>query len=78
MEVFRSQRKNEAGENAVARLNDTLLFHPRASSQTILLCSGGSPEKDAALVIQIITVSSTLTADASVRFLSLYVTLLFC
>lgn len=68
-EVFQTQRKNEAGENAVARLNDTLLFHPRASSQTILLGSGGSHEKDASLVIQITTVSSTLMPDTSVLFL---------
>lgn len=45
---------------------------------TIPLCSGGPPEKDAALVIQIITASSTLTPDASVLFLSLYLMLLFC
>lgn len=70
--------QNEAGENGVARLNDTLLFHPPASSQTMLLCFGGSPEKDAALVTQIITVSSTLTPATSVLLLSLYLTLCSC
>lgn len=64
-EVFQNQRKNWAGENAGARLNAALLFHPRASSQTILLGSGGSHENDASRVAQITTVSSAPTCPCS-------------